>query len=281
MSRLAFLKTVAVIAQDEPAKRPGGGGVRKEWNPPAGLALRVWASGAVYPSQELVDRFDLEYKNALTLEQEEAIKAGTLEKPSMGFGFDVADSADFKFINLGDNRCLIISPARKDDEEGRVDLFKTVAYAEDLTPKLSVMDQGAVTFGKDFIIPKVEEIYQIVFAKPAIPAQEAKPAVPAETDNEGKVIKSAKPAVEAREAIPAVEGVEYLDLILVGQSGENSEPWTLPAGKHVAFFPKITVKGESKGQMTVVRRENPQMYILFPKPWLDEEKAQADGQAQA
>lgn len=277
MSRLGFLQNIAVVAQEEPAKRPGGGGVRKEWNPPTGLVLRIWASGAVYPSQELVDTFDLEYKNALTTEQEEAIKAGTMEKPNMGFGFDIADSAEFGFINVGGNRCLIISPVRKDDEAGRVDLFNTTRFNEDGTPKLSVMDQGLVTFGKDFLIPKIEEIYKIIFAQPAQPAVEAKPAVPAETDSEGKVIKSARPAVEAREAIPAVEGVEYLDMVFVGQAGEGSTPWTLPTNKPIAYFPKVQSKGESKGQLTVARRENPQMYVLIPKIWLDEEKAQANG----
>lgn len=269
MSRLAFLKNVAVIAQDEPVRRSTG--VRKEWNPIGGLTLRLWKSGAVYPSKELVDKFDLEYRNQLTEEQEEQIKAGTLEKPNMGFGFDVADSADLPILKI--DRCLIISPVAKDVEGGRVNLYNTISYNTDGTPKLSVFDQGLATFGKDFMIPRIEEIYGIVFAKPAVPAVEAKPAEPEVTDAEGKVIKSAKPAVEAREAVPEVEGVEYLDLVFVGKEGENSEPWTLPAGKQIAFFPKVMVKGEARGETTVVRRENPQMYVLFPKIWLDEEKA--------
>lgn len=270
MSKLAFLKTVSVIAQEEPTKRAGGGGVRKEWNPTEGLVLRLWKSGEVYPSQELIDEFDLEYRNALTEEQEEAVKAGTLEKPAMGFGFDVADTQEFPAFKV-DGRFLIISPVPKDVKGGRVDLFSTVGYNEDGTPKLKVFDQGLATFGKDFLIPRIEEIYGITFAKPAI---EGRKAEPEETDSEGKVIKSAKPAVEAR---PAVEGVEYLDLVFLGQEGENSTPFSLPVGK-VAYFPKIVSRGDAKGETTVARRENPQMYILYPKIWLDEEKAQAAGQ---
>jgi hypothetical protein len=271
MSRLAFLKTVSVIAVAEPAKRAGGGGARKEWNPTEGLVLRLWKSGAVYPSQEMVDKFDLEYRNCLTEEQEEAIKADTLEKPAMGFGFDVADTQDFPAFKV-DGRYLIISSVPKDVKGGRVDLFGTVTYnEEDNTPKLKVFDQGNTTFGKDFLIPRIEEIYGITFAKAAVAAVEAKPA---ETDAEGKVIKS---AVEARAAVPAVEGVEYLDLILLGQEGENSDPFSLPVGK-IAYFPKIVSRGDAKGESTVARRENPQMYILYPKIWLDEEKAQAAGE---
>lgn len=66
MGLLAFLNSASV---EEVAKAPrkagGGGGKAKPWNPPSTLlAIRVWASGAVYPSKALVDRFNLEYHKA-------------------------------------------------------------------------------------------------------------------------------------------------------------------------------------------------------------------------
>lgn len=272
MSKLgALLSNIKVVAQEAPpAKRPGGG-VKREWNPASGLTIRLWFSGAVYPSQDLVEKFDLEYCNRLTAEQLEQIDANTLEKPFMGNGFDVADSVEYPTFQTGGNRLLIISTVEKDAEGGRVDLFATVAYNEDNTPKLKVMDQGLVTFGKDFLIPKIEEIYGITFMKPAIPAVEAKPAVSEVVDDAGKVVTSAKAAVEAKPEVPAVEGVEYVDLVLIGQSGENSDPWTVP----VTFLPKRVSRGDKKGETTVVRREKPNMYILYPKSLLEEETTQA------
>jgi hypothetical protein len=271
MSKLGFLKNVVVAAQEQPKPgRNGGGGVKKEWNPASGLVIRLWKDGSVFPSQELVDFFQLEYSNALTEEQLAEIKEGLAEKPFRGNGFDVIDSRDFPAFNLGDQRVLIIAPAEKDLP--KVDLFSSVGYNEDGTPKVTVMDQGAVTFGKDFLIPRIEEIYGIVFAKAAIPAVEAREAIPEETDAEGKVIKSAKPAREARPEVPAVEGVEYVDLVFVGQEGEvvaTPTPWVTP--KPIAFFPKTFARGEKKGESTVERRENPQMYVLYPKQLLEED----------
>lgn len=269
MSKLGFLKNVVVAAQEQPKPTRNGGGAKKDWNPASGLVIRLWKDGSVFPSQELVSKFALEYENALTEEEIAAIKEDATKKPFRGNGFDVIDSADFPAFNLGGARVLIIAPAEKD--LGKVDLFSSVGYNDDGTPKVTVMDQGAVTFGKDFLIPHVEEIYGITFAKAAIPAVEAKEAVAAETDEAGKVIKSAKPAVEARPEVPAVEGVEFVDLVFVGQEGDvvaDPTPWTAP--KPIVFFPKIFSRGEKKGESTIERRENPKMYVLYPKQLLED-----------
>ena len=274
MSKLGFLKNVVVAAQEQPKTNGSrGGGVKKDWNPASGLVIRLWKDGSVFPSEQLVKHFDLEYRNQLTEEEVAAIKEGTLEKPFRGNGFDVIDSVDFPAFQIG-QRVLIIAPAEKD--LGKVDLFSSVGYNDDNTPKVTVMDQGAVTFGKDFLIPRVEEIFGIVFAKPAIPAKPAKDATPEERDDEGKVIKSAKPAQEATPEVPAVEGVDFVDLVFVGQEGDVSDiptPWTAP--KPIVFFPKTVSRGEKKGESTIERRENPHMYILYPKQLLME-----DGEAQ-
>lgn len=272
MSKLGFLKNVVIAAQEQPAKRNGSGGVKKDWNPSTGLVIRLWKDGSVFPSADLVKYFDLDYRNQLTEEEVAAIKEGTLEKPFRGNGFDVIDSNDFPAFQIG-QRVLIIAPAEKD--LGKVDLFSSVGYNEDNTPKVTVMDQGAVTFGKDFLIPRVEEIFGIVFAKPAIPAKPAKEATPEERDDEGKVIKSAKPAQEATPEIPAVEGVEYVDLVFVGQEAEvidKPTPWA--SAKPIVFFPKTVSRGEKKGESTIERRENPQMYIIYPKQLLEDTDVQ-------
>jgi hypothetical protein len=266
MSKLAFLTAISVIAQDEPKKKSGGGGARKEWNPASGLTVRVWKDGSVFPSQDLVNFFDLAYKNQPTEDEIAAAKeAGTVIP--MGFGFDVADSQEFSGIQVP-QRLLIISPVAR--TEGKVDLFGSVTYNKiDNTPLCTVMNQGAATFGESFLVPKIEEIYGIKFGKPAVEAQEA---VPEEKDADGKVTIKAKPAVEAQEG---VEGPEYVDMVLLGQEGEGAAPWTLPIGKTIAFFPKRFTKGEKRGEMTIARRENPLMYIFYPKSLIEETEAPA------
>lgn len=153
MSKLAFLQNIQVVADERP-KKPR----TKEWNPTEGLAIRLWKSGEVYPSQALVDQFNLEFKNRLTDEDLTAIKAGTISKPHPGNGFDVIDTEDFPAFKSS-QRLLIISPVPKD--QLKVDLFGTVSYSETMTPVISVMDQGAATFGKDFLIPTLKEVYDI------------------------------------------------------------------------------------------------------------------------
>ena len=277
MSKLGFLKNVTVAAQEQPKPGRNGGSVKKDWNPASGLVIRLWKDGSVFPSADLVNKFSLQYENALTEEQITAIKEETMAKPFRGNGFDVVDSKDYPQFETGGQRVLIIAPAEKDS--GKVDLFSSVSYNDDGTPKVTVMDQGAVTFGKDFLIPRIEEIYGIVFAKAAIPAQAAKEAVPAETDDEGKVVKSAKPAVEARPEVPAVEGVEFVDLVFVGQEGEIvDEPTPFVSAGPIVFFPKTISRGDSKGESTVARRENPKMYVLYPKQLLEDTAVEGDVQ---
>lgn len=57
-----------------------------------------------------------------------------------------------------------------------------------------------------------------------------------------------------------------LDLVLLGQDGEAAqEPFTLPDGKTVCFVPKSVSRGEEKGKHTVAKRDNPELFILYPK----------------
>ena len=42
---------------------------------------------------------------------------------------------------------------------GKVELFAQVNYNDDGTPKTSVMEQGATTFGKEKLIPMLKECY--------------------------------------------------------------------------------------------------------------------------
>jgi hypothetical protein len=259
-SKLDFLKTIQVVATEDKVSKPRGA---KEWNPPSGKVIRLWRDGSVFPSKELVDAFDLEYTSRLSEEEVTKLKAESKPLPPEGYGFDVADSDEFPAFNTGGQRLLIISPVKR--EEGKVDLFASVTYNKDNTPKSTVMNQGNVTFGNETLIPWVEEIYGIKFYQPA---REAREAQEEKKDEQGNVIKKASPAVAAVGEVP---GEEYVDLVLLGKEGENSEPFVSPKG--FAFFPKKFSRGESKGSSTIVRREHPQMYVLYPKKLMEQPEA--------
>lgn len=103
------------------------------------LILRVEANGSVYPSKALVAMFDLEYGN---------------KGSNTGNGVDIFRSKDlleFNVVNMNAEmpRALIFAVAPKISPS--LDLFKTTGYNADGTPKASVLDQGAKTFGAKLI----------------------------------------------------------------------------------------------------------------------------------
>jgi hypothetical protein len=99
----------------------------KERNP-KGMAVRVFANGEVYPSQELVEKYKLEFRN----------KGGIKEAN----GIDVVDSIEWK--PLADQPRMILF-GFTDKKHPKVDLFASCKYNDDDTPKGKVMEQGPVS----------------------------------------------------------------------------------------------------------------------------------------
>jgi len=93
---------------------------------PEGLAIRVFADGSVYPSQELVNKFDLQYKH-----KDEAFP---------GNAFDVVDTANWKPMQAHP-RMLMFGVTPK--SAPKVDLFGSTKYSEEGLPKANVLTQGA------------------------------------------------------------------------------------------------------------------------------------------
>jgi hypothetical protein len=222
---LDFLMTATVsdVAEKQPVARVGG--PRKERNP-KGMTIRVFRDGSIYPSAELIEKFDLEY-GPKVMKDDKALS-------STGNGFDVIDTQLFPSFQVG-KRILILNVTPKSSP--KVDLFSSTTYNEDGTPKSSVLDQGSKTFGMDDLIPSIEEIYGITFFKPA-------------------VVK------DGIQASSEVEGIEFVDMSIVANPVTN-EPWTVPNG--VTYIPKKVSRGADKGQVTTQRREKPAFYAFLPE----------------
>jgi hypothetical protein len=158
MSAFSFLKG-ATIVEDNKKPAATGGNQRRERNPAATLlALRLFASGAIYPSQAATDKFCLEYRRAVISKEADSDRNSYEYPDGAGQGFDIIDSRVWiGYKAPGD--MLFIAPV--DKLKSKVDLFKVVKYNEDGTPASSVMDQGAETFGKEVLLPAVKELYGI------------------------------------------------------------------------------------------------------------------------
>lgn len=272
MSKLAFLKDITLVGAEKPKRAASVSS--KDYNPAEDrMAIRLFYDGSVFPSTALVDRFNLEYatREVDNTPLEPIVAGGEAQgvgapepakvryKDVTGNGFDVADTNEFKSF-VSPQRLLVVAVTPK--AELKVDLFSSTGYEEDNTPSSSVLTQGSATFGKSVMIPMVEEVYGLKFKVAG------KSAKPAKLDEKGNVISEEVPAVEE------IPGLEFVDLALLGSEGtEASAGFRLPETKNIAFLPKRVSRGDKRGESTVARRENPELFVLMPISMVDEESA--------
>lgn len=241
MSFLSFLNSAEVeeVAKSTTAKK---GGPKKERNPaPALLAIRIWRDGSVYPSQALVDKFDLEFRSGVVSFEDIPARAQELEadgitvkvaareaskkrivtiQPPVGNGFDVIDTRTWGQWKDKANNMLFISPVDKD--ASKVDLFGSTVYDDAGKPRSTVMEQGAATFGKTVLLPTIKEVYGIEL-------------------NDDK---------------------EYIDMLVAEElEGVNINT---QFSKPINLFPKVISRGGDQGKADYVRRENAIVYGFVP-----------------
>lgn len=236
---LSFLKSGTV---EEVAKAAAG--VRsKQRNPNPGIvAIRIFKDGSVFPSKAAVDKFDLEYrsavisKEAIPLKEGQVLKEGETQKfrniyefPSgTGNGLDVIATKKSTQIKLGKD---VIFVAVTPKGAGKVDLFSSTNYNEDGTPKTSVMDQGAVTFGDKILLNLLMEDY-------------------------GIILSEEKPYVDLMISETITEGTEVFNV---------TEHFSRP----ILLVPKTVARGDDKGKDDYERRENVKVYLLAPPELVD------------
>ena len=103
---------------------------------PTGARIRLFPDGKVYPSPELVEKFELQYVNK--------------GNPNQGNGFDVFSTTDWGQwpINAKGQLVLIAAVSKA---LAKVDLFSATRYDEEGKPLADVNTQGSHTFGKRLI----------------------------------------------------------------------------------------------------------------------------------
>jgi hypothetical protein len=157
LSFIGNMQLVEVAPTSSGARSP-----KKDRNPSdAFMGIRIFKDGSVYPSKALTDSFNLEYQQAvITVEKTATGKDKKLyEYPnSPGNGFDVWDTKQWANQYKEETRLLVVAIVPK--TEAKVDLFAGTKYDDDGSPKSSVLDQGASTFGAT-MLPLLKEIYGI------------------------------------------------------------------------------------------------------------------------
>lgn len=117
---------------------------------PTGLKIRVYEKGHTYPSQELVDTFNLEYT--------------AKDAKDRGYGLDIFKSIDFQMIPAGMPNFMLCAIAPRGS--AKVDLFSSCKYGKDdkgvdiVEAQTSVLTQGTATFGNK-ILAMVAETYGV------------------------------------------------------------------------------------------------------------------------
>jgi hypothetical protein len=205
---------------------------KKDSNPPATfMGIRVHKDGSIFPSEALVQKFNLEYPKATIINKQlfdvesgaplkdaegNPVTKRTVETPEGHFGFDVFSLHNWSQVEnrlqMSNVLLVAVTPKKAD----KVDLFSNTKYNDDGTPKSSVLDQGAGTFGKDSLLPMLKEVYGC-----------------------------------------NVEDMDYLDLeINVAKNIRNVAP------NGIFNLPKLITRGEKKGKADFVRRENVDIFPL-------------------
>lgn len=197
MSFLKFLSNVKV--EDVAPAGARTSNAPKQRNPnPTFLGFRIWADGSVYPSQALVDQFNLEYPNATVVtadEKDGSVKTTFVVEGEPGNGMDVIDTRKWGQIKTPQH---FIAVAFSPKNSPKIDLFGLTRYTETGAPAASVMTQGASTFGKKSLLPVIEELYGV-------------------TPNEEGFIDM---AVDTSVKLSSANGLELLPKVIV--RGENA-----------------------------------------------------------
>jgi hypothetical protein len=128
---------------------------------PTGLRIRLFKDGRVFPSAELVEKFDLEFRSK--------------DSDTRGNGFDVVRTDKYpNYPQSGYPHVILLAATKR--ELGKVDLFASCNYVTEKTlekspelvlgaPVSTVLEQGTATFGATELIPMLKEIYGFEFAE--------------------------------------------------------------------------------------------------------------------
>lgn len=201
-----------------------GGGGARKERNPENADLRIFKDGSPYPSKALVDKFNLEF-SARDVEDQ-------------GNGLDIIDSDEFKQYIPAKSRVIFVTVTPRKARGGKLDLFGVVAYHD---------EKSAAKAAKD------DEDDSIRVSDPRNSVL-----------NQGAATFGKDVLLPLIKEVYGVEPNEkgYIDMKFVGP---NDQPFRLPSNKpNYAFLPKTTNKKDGTKTGSVIKREKPEFWVLYP-----------------
>jgi len=156
---LSFLKNVEVkeVAVKAKAER-----VKLEKFPIEGATFRVYKNGRIFTSPAVADEYSLEFSA-----KEEVVVPGkdssedTTKEVVAGNGLDIFSSENWQMIATPTPMLFVAIVPRQGNP--KIDVYGSTSYEEDGAPKRSIDSNTVSSFGKDILVPQLEEIYGINF----------------------------------------------------------------------------------------------------------------------
>lgn len=287
MGLLAFLNSASVEEVAKPTRKAGGGGGKaKPWNPPDTLlAVRVWSSGAVYPSKALVDRFNLEYHKAkITKGDEVAYTPEALAKFFENEGELVEHSKQTIAQAIADGKTELPTQYVAKTEAPKKYKVSTYEFEGGVAGNgFDVIDSskwaGYKSEGNMLFIapvakdePKVD-LFGSTKYEPLVEGQVGGETYQAPVsgvyDQGSKTygVSTLLPAIKEIYGIELGKDQEYVDMIVFDELGDVSI--NKKFSKPVTLVPKVVDRGKDAGKADHIRRENLTIWGFAPASLLN------------
>lgn len=294
MSFLSFLET-ASVEEVTPSARAGVGGARKPWNPPADLlCIRVWKDGAVFPSQALIDRFNLDYpavtitkgdviaftqadvdkfnEEQLRLRDEHIQKQATLPE---------AERTEYKIKEFKAKRKPSKYATANDIWGNGFDFIDSRLWA-------GFKGQGALLF----VAPVSKDQAKVdIFGSTKYTSAPDEDTVTYEATAVSKVYDQGSKTFGASVLLPTIKEVYGIDLDTPAKEGEKKKEYidmlvvdevdlggkiinfNTQFSQKLAIFPKKVLRGEAAGNADYEKRENATVWGFLPAELLNVDTA--------
>lgn len=281
MSLLAFL-TNAQVEEVKAPSRTGGGKAKPWWPADDVLAIRLWRSGAVFPSKLAVDRFNLEYPEV------DIVK---------GDAIPITDEMRDKHNKAELQRQLEFTQEQAKLPEAERKAFVPKELKQAFKPSKFTPKSGVPGNGFDIIDSRLWLSYKgtghMLFIAP-VAKDQAKVDIfgatkynddgtpfssvydqGAKTYGEGTLLKAVKELYN----IELNDEREFVDLMIIDELAEGDVVVNINKqfSQKMAIFPKRIIRGEKQGEADYEKRENAIVWGFIPSDFLQSETVGQEG----
>jgi hypothetical protein len=159
MMDLSFLKNVEV---KEVAIKAKVDRVKLDKFPMKGSQFRVYKNGRIFTAEQTAVEFSLEFsaKEEIIIPGKDTDEDKTKEIVT-GNGLDIFSSENWQMIATPEPMLFVAVVPRNGN--AKIDVYGSCTYEDDGAPKRSITNNTVSTFGKEYLVPQLEELYGIDF----------------------------------------------------------------------------------------------------------------------